>query len=102
MKYRQEKSTQMAETNDARTLSSGTEQEEAYANYANYMKGLANEARKAMVATGRAKFSASAKEAYRNEVNDLMAQYNEAQKNRPRERQAQLLASNKVKAIQPG
>lgn len=100
MKYRQEKSTQMAETKDARTLSSGTEQEEAYANYANYMKGLANEARKAMLATGRAKFSASAKEAYRNEVNDLMAQYNEAQKNRPRERQAQLIASNKVKAIQ--
>ena len=100
MKYRQEKSTQMAETNDARTLSSGTKQEEAYANYANYMKSLANRARKEMLATGRAKFSASAKEAYRNEVNDLMAQYNEAQKNRPRERQAQLIASNKVKAIQ--
>ena len=100
MKYRQEKSYQMAETKDARTLSSGTEQEEAYANYANFMKSLANEARKAMLATGRAKYSASAKEAYRNEVGELMAQYNEAQKNRPRERQAQLLASNKVKAIQ--
>lgn len=100
MKYRQEKSTQMAETSDARTLSSGTMQEEAYANYANYMKSLANQARKEMLATGRAKFSASAKDAYRKEVDDLMAQYNEAQKNRPRERRAQLLASNKVKAIQ--
>lgn len=100
MKYRQEKSTQMAETSDARTLSSGTKQEEAYANYANYMKALANQARKEMLATGRAKFSASAKDAYRKEVDDLMAQYNEAQKNRPRERRAQLLASNKVKAIQ--
>ena len=99
-KKRQEKSTQMAEAKDARTLSSGTVQEEAYANYANYMKSLANQARKEMLATGRAKFSASAKEAYRSEVDDLMAQYNEAQKNRPRERQAQLLASNKVKAIQ--
>ena len=99
-KNRQEKSTQMAEAKDARKLSSGTVQEEAYANYANYMKSLANNARKEMLATGRAKFSASAKEAYRNEVNDLMAQYNEAQKNRPRERQAQLMASNKVKAIQ--
>lgn len=98
-KIPRQKSTQMAEAKDARTLSSGTQQEEAYANYANYMKSMANEARKAMVSTGRAKFSASAKEAYRNEVNDLMAQYNEAQKNRPRERQAQLLASNKVKAI---
>ena len=99
-KKRQEKSTQMAEAKDARTLSSGTVQEEAYANYANYMKSLANQARKEMLATGRAKFSASAKEAYRSEVDDLMAQYNEAQKNRPRERRAQLLASNKVKAIQ--
>lgn len=99
-KNRQEKSTQMAETKDAYTLSSGTKQENAYANYANYMKSLANQARKEMLATGRAKFSASAKETYRKEVDDLMAQYNEAQKNRPRERQAQLLASNKVKAIQ--
>ena len=99
-KNRQEKSTQMAEAKDAMTLSSGTKQENAYANYANYMKSLANEARKAMLSTGRAKFSASAKQTYRNEVDDLMAQYNEAQKNRPRERQAQLLASNKVKAIQ--
>ena len=99
-KKRQEKSTQMAEAKDARTLSSGTVQEEAYANYANYMKSLANQARKEMLYTGRAKYSASAKDAYRKEVDDLMAQYNEAQKNRPRERKAQLLASNKVKAIQ--
>lgn len=99
-KYRQQKSDQMSEARDARTLSSGTVQEEAYANYANYMKSLANNARKEMLATGRARFSASAKEAYRAEVSDLMAQYNEAQKNRPRERQAQLLASNKVRAIQ--
>lgn len=99
-KKRQEKSTQMAEAKDAMELSSGTKQENAYANYANYMKSLANQARKEMLSTGRAKFSASAKEVYRKEVDDLMAQYNEAQKNRPRERQAQLLASNKVKAIQ--
>ena len=90
----------MAETKDAYTLSSGTKQENAYANYANYMKALANQARKEILSTGRAKFSASAKETYRKEVDDLMSQYNEAQKNRPRERQAQLLASNKVKAIQ--
>lgn len=99
-KKRQEKSTQMAEAKDARSLSSGTVQEEAYAHYANYMKSLANQARKEMLYTGRAKYSASAKDAYRKEVDDLMAQYNEAQKNRPRERKAQLLASNKVKAIQ--
>ena len=100
IRNRRQESTQMAETKDAYTLSSGTKQENAYANYANFMKSLANQARKEMLATGRSGYSASAKETYRKEVDDLMAQYNEAQKNRPRERQAQLLASNKVKAIQ--
>ena len=46
---RTQKSTRMAETRDARTLSSGTPQEEAYADYANTMKDLANQARKEMV-----------------------------------------------------
>ena len=35
-------------TRDARTLSSGTPQEEAYADYANTMKALANQDRKAV------------------------------------------------------
>lgn len=99
-KKRKEKVYQMSVTDDAYTLSSGTKQENAYANYANFMKSLANQARKEMLATGRAGYSASAKETYRKEVDDLMSQYNEAQKNRPRERQAQLIASNKVRAIQ--
>ncbi len=98
-RVRTQDSTQMAETKDARTLSSGTPQEEAYAAYANKMKALANEARKEMLATGRIRYSASAKAAYAEEVGYLTAQLNVALKNAPRERQAQLAANSEVKAM---
>lgn len=97
-KVRTQKSTKMAETDDARTLSSGTPQEEAYATYANKMKALGNQARKEMVSTGKIKYSASAKEAYKDEVDSLSAKLNVALKNAPRERQAQLLANATVQA----
>ena len=57
IQVRTQKSTKMAETSDARTLSSGTPQEEVYADYANYMKALANRARKEMVGTGKIAYS---------------------------------------------
>ena len=89
----------MAEVKDARKLSSGTPQEEAYADYANRMKALANQARKEMVNTGRIKYSATAKETYRDVVDHMMHQLNIALKNAPRERQAQLAANSEVKAM---
>lgn len=98
-RVRTQDSTQMAETRDARTLSSGTPQEEAYAAYANKMKALANEARKEMISTGRIQYSASAKAAYEDEVGYLTSQLNVALKNAPRERQAQLAANSEVKAM---
>ena len=97
-KTRTQASTQMAETKDARTLSSGTPQEEAYASYANKMKSLANQARKEMVSTGKIPYSASAKAAYQNEVDSLNAKLNVALKNAPRERQAQVIANATVTA----
>ena len=97
-KTRTQKSTQMAEAKDARTLSSGTPQEEAYASYANKMKSLANQARKEMVSTGKIPYSASAKAAYQNEVYSLKAKLNVALKNAPRERQAQVIANATVTA----
>ena len=97
-KVRMQESTKMAETKDARTLSSGTPQEEAYAEYANKMKSLGNEARKAMVNTGKIEYSSSAKEIYQKEVDSLSAQLNVALKNAPRERQAQLMANAVVAA----
>ena len=97
-KTRMQTSTKMAETNDARTLSSGTVQEEAYADYANKMKSLANQARKEMVTTGNIEYHASAKATYKKEVDHLDAQLNLALKNAPRERKAQVLANAEVAA----
>lgn len=99
---RTQKSTQMGETGDARTLISDyrSPKELAYANYANFMKSLANEARKEILATGDIKFNASAKKAYQKEVDSLKRQLDLAERNSPRERAAQVLATNRVKAIQ--
>ena len=95
---RTQASSRMADTDDAYTLSSGTLQEEAYAEYANYMKGLANEARKAMVNTKNISYSPSAKATYINEYKSLTAKLNVALKNKPRERRAQALANSIVAA----
>lgn len=97
-RVRTQASTKMAETKDARTLSSGTPQEEAYAEYANHMKALANQARKEMVTTGKIDYSAAAKSTYQNEVDTLNAKLNVALKNAPRERQAQTIANAVVTA----
>ena len=98
-KLRTQPSTKMAEAKDARTLSSGHPMEELYADYANNMKALANQARKEMVSTGKIPYSASAKAAYMNEVNSLNSKLNVALKNAPRERRAQTLANAKIKAL---
>ena len=88
----------MAEARDARELSSGTPQEEAYADYANKMKSLANSARREMIHTGKIAYSASAKATYQAEVESLKAKLNVALKNAPRERQAQVIANSVVEA----
>lgn len=98
VKQRTQQSTQMAEARDARALSSGHPMEELYADYANKMKALANQARKEMVYTGKVPYSPSAKEAYQNEVKSLNARLNVALKNAPRERQAQTMANAIVNA----
>lgn len=97
-KMRTQKSTKMAETNDARTLISevNSKVENAYADYANKMKALANTARKEMISAGNLKYDASAAKTYKKEVDHLDAQLNEAEKNRPLERQAQLIANSVV------
>lgn len=97
-KYRTQQSTRMAEAKDARTLSSGTPQEEAYALYANTLKALGNQARKEMISTPNTPYSKSAKTVYQKEVDSLNAKLNIALKNDPRERQAQLIANAAIKA----
>lgn len=100
VKYRTQKSTKMAETDNAYNLISdaNTPMERAYADYANKMKSLANQARKEIMTTGKIKYSATAKATYQPEVDSLMAKLNTALLNAPRERQAQLLANAEVNA----
>lgn len=83
---------------DVRTLSSGTAQENAYADYSNKMKALANEARKSYITTGRLKKNTSAADTYREEVWSLEDKLDKAARNAPRERQAQAIAYSVVKA----
>ena len=99
-KYRTQKSTRMAEATDARSLISDadTPMERAYADYANRMKTLANQARKEMASTGKIAYSANAKRIYQPEVESLMEKLNTALLNAPRERQAQLKANAEVNA----
>ena len=98
LKFRMQNSTKMAEAKDARELSSGTPQEEAYADYANTMKSLANQARREMINTGKIAYSAAAKNTYHGEVKSLSAKLNIALSNAPRERQAQVMANATVAA----
>lgn len=95
---RTEKSSAMAETTDAHTLSSGTIQEEIYADYANAMKDLANRARLTQTSTSAIPVSSSAKRTYSAEVESLKAKLDLSLRNSPRERKAQLMANSVVKA----
>ena len=97
-KQRITKTTKLADTNDARTLSSGTKMESLYANHSNRLKGLANEARREAVNTKSIPYSPTAKKTYAKEVAELDAALNVALRNRPRERQAQVIANAQVAA----
>lgn len=92
------KSQKLVETADAFTLSSGTPIEKVYADHSNKLKALANKARKEAVNTKSTPYSPSAKAAYPNEVASLNHKLNLALRNRPLERQAQLLANTVVSA----
>lgn len=95
-----QKSTKMFETDDAYTLVSDSRNpvELAYADYANHLKALANQARKEMVTTPDIPYNPIAKAKYQREVDSLVAKANVALKNAPRERQAQTLANAIVQA----
>lgn len=97
-KNKTQKSTRMAETDDAYSLVSEARHpmEMVYADYANSMKALANKARKEMVKTGKIQYSSSAKTTYQAEVDSLMSKLNTALLNSPRERAAQRRANAEV------
>ena len=83
---------------DMRKLSSGTPQENAYADYGNTMKALANKARKEAANTPNLKYSATANKTYKAEVDELLGALDKAERNAPKERRAQAIANSVVKA----
>lgn len=94
-KTRTQPSTKMAEADDAYDLVSPYrhQMELIYADYANSMKALANQARLEVVTTGKIEYSASAKATYAQEVKDLENKLRIAELNAPRERAAQRAAN---------
>jgi len=100
LEKRTQKSTKMAETDDAYSLVSDARHpmELIYADYANSMKSLANQARKTQMTTGNLKYDKSAAETYKAEVSSLNAKLNSAELNRTRERAAQRKANAEINA----
>lgn len=95
------KSTHMAEAKteaDVRKLSSGTVIENVYADYAVDMKKLGNQARLSYVNTPSQEYNPSAAKTYAPEVASLKAKLAIAEKNKPRERQAQIIANANYEA----
>lgn len=88
------KGTKMGEAADAYELSSGSRMESYFADYANTMKSLGNQARAEMRAVGKLEYSPSARKAYQEEVKTLKEKLNTALMNAPLERKAQTLANS--------
>jgi hypothetical protein len=90
----------LALTDDAYTLvrDKADPVERLYADHANEMKALANEARLRAVNTSMPKINPKAKEVYRSEVDKLVADLKSAQMQKPLERKAQIVANGVIKA----
>ena len=99
---RKQQSTKMADTDDAMTLVSNkrTPMELIYADYANRLKSLANQARKEMMTTGNVEYNRTAAKTYKKEVDSLTEKLNKSKMNAPKERQAQVLAGSVIRAKQ--
>lgn len=100
--YKMQKSTRMAEADDAYNLVSDAKypMEILYADHANALKALANQARVEYTKTGNLKYSPSAKETYIEEYNSLVRKIHDAELNSPREREAIRRATADVAAKQ--
>ena len=99
-KTRTQKSTKMAETDDANTLVSQYKHpmELIYADYANSMKSLANQARVELSNTGKIAYNREAKREYDAEVKSLNDKLYKAELNVTRERAANRMAAASVNA----
>lgn len=88
----------ISETKDARTLSSGTIQENLYADFSNKLKAMANQARKEAANMKGIQRSPEAAKTYAPEVASLKEKYNNMIANKPKERKAMLIANANIKA----
>lgn len=94
-KFRTQKSTKMAETDDAYTLVSEYRHpmELVYADYANSMKKLANQARIEISRSGKIAYNKEAKAKYQDQVDSLTDKLEKAESNVVRERTANRMAA---------
>lgn len=99
--YRKTKSTKMYEAKDANDLVStpGTQMERVYAQHANILKGMADEARRESRNVRGSTYNPEARKIYQKEYESLEAKVDTYMRNKPLERQAQLIA-NKTIAVQ--
>lgn len=88
----------ISETKDARTLSSGTIQENLYADFSNKLKAMANQARKEAVNMKGIQRDPQAAKTYATEVASLKEKYNNMIANKPKERKAMLIANANIRA----
>lgn len=88
----------ISETKDARTLSSGTIQENLYADFSNKLKAMANQARKEAANMKGIQRNPEAAKTYAPEVASLKEKYNNMIANKPKERKAMLIANANIKA----
>lgn len=85
-------------TKDVHTLSSGTKQEELYADFANGLKALTNQARKEAVNMKGIRRDPAAAKKYAAEVESLKAKYQAVLTNKPKERRAMIIANANINA----
>ena len=90
------KARRMALADDAHILSSGTHMEGIYADHANALKALANRSRKAAVSIPPLKRDPRMARKYAPEVSSLRGALNRAIKQKPLERQAEIIAQGVV------
>lgn len=97
---RMQKEKRLALTNDAYDLvrDKADPVERLYADHANNMKLLANQARLRAARTANPPVNVKAKEIYKSEVDDLVHQLRTAQKQKPLDRRADVIAGAFVKA----
>lgn len=98
---RKQRGVWLAEETDARKLisSDDTKMERLYADYSNALKNLANKARIARENTAGIRTNSEAKKKYAEQIDSLNEKIRKAELNRPRERQAQVMANAVVDSI---